>query len=201
MSVTQEITTNSGKILRWDITEESVELENLCGKAGIPLPETMHLEARRKQVMVTSLLHDLLFPGTKLSYEKTGKPSVNNDAFISISHSGNSLVMMRDVLPCGVDIEMVHPRVRKVRHKFLSDAELLVTENADDYQLTQYWTAKEAMFKVSGSDRVFMRSNIFVHNLSASEASAVLKDGTDEITRRIRFRTFGELMLAWTESR
>lgn len=150
--------------------------------------------------MVTSLLHHLLFPGTKLSYERTGKPFVNGGANISISHSGNTLVMMRSAEPCGVDIEMVHPRVRKVRHKFLNDAELLITENVDDYRLAQYWTAKEAMFKVSGSDRVFMRSNIFVHNLSSSDATAVLKDGATEITRRIRFRTYDNLVLAWTEA-
>lgn len=107
--------------------------------------------------------------------------------------------MMKSDHACGVDIERIHPRVRKVRHKFLNDAELLVTANSSDFLLTQYWTAKEAMFKVYGNDTVFMRSNIFADNLSDTEGIANLKDGSLEIRRKIRFHVNGDMILAWTE--
>lgn len=199
MPVTREIETKEGKILLWEVSENSSDLELMCRSKQVELPPPMHLESRRKQVMVTSLLHQMLFPGTILDYEATGKPFVNSDQFVSVSHSANVLVMMRSTVPCGVDIERVHSRVRKVSHKFLNDEELRLNQDASDYKLTQLWTAKEAMFKVSGSDKVFMRSNIFVETLSATEATAVLTDGELKLKRRIRFLEEKDMILAWTE--
>lgn len=199
MPVINEIETAGGKILCWQVNESAGSLEQQCLQYGLEIPPQMHLESRRNQVMATSLLHRLIFPGTSLSYARTGKPMVSNDQHISISHSGDILVMMKSDYSCGVDIERIHPRVRKVRHKFLNDTELLVTTNSSDFTLTQYWTAKEAMFKVYGSDAVFMRSNIFVYSLSDTEAIAELKDGSLEIRRKIRFHINGDMILAWTE--
>src|ERR1044072_2934362 len=200
MPVSNEIETNEALIVCWDITETVKELEAMCRAKSLPIAPEMHLESRRKQVMVTSLLHHLLFPGTTLNYAATGKPYVDSPRFVSITHSGDTLTMMRSDHECGVDIERVHPRVRKVRHKFLSDAELLVTETATDEVLTQYWTAKEAMFKVNGSDRVFMRSNIFVHNLSDKTARVVLNNEGHETRMKIRFQMHNDKLIAWTET-
>lgn len=199
MPVISEIETREGKILRWHVNETVDSLENQCVQIGLGLPPAVHIESRRKQVMVTALLHYRLFPGTRLSYTRTGKPMVDNGQHVSISHSGDVLVMMKSNEPCGIDIERIHPRVRKVRHKFLNDSELLTTTHSSDFTLTQFWTAKEAMFKVYGSDKVFMRSNIFVHDLSETESTAVLKDGQLEIKRKIKYRITGDMMLAWTE--
>lgn len=186
-------------MLIWHVTEAAEELEQKCVKHELTLPVAMHLESRRNQVMATSLLHRLLIPGTILSYETTGKPLVNNGQFVSITHCGDMLVMMRSDSACGVDIERIHPRVRKVRRKFLNDEELELTRDASDFTLTQYWTAKEAMFKVYGSDEVFMRSNIFVSHLSETESIAELKDASLEIKRKIRFQIIDDMILAWTE--
>lgn len=199
MPVISEIQTSEGKILIWQVNETAHSLENQCHQYGLDVPPAMHLESRRNQVMATALLHRLLFPGTLLNYAPTGKPMVGNDQHVSISHSGDILVMMKSNYPCGVDIERIHPRIRKVRGKFLSDSELNATTSSSDFRLTQYWTAKEAMFKVYGSDKVFMRSNIFVDNLSDSFATVVLKDGSVVIERKIRFQISGDMILAWTE--
>jgi phosphopantetheinyl transferase len=188
MPITSEIATEGGKIAWFTIVESIVELEGQCGALGLNTFADVRLEPRRGQLMATALLHHHLFPGMHLSYESTGKPVVDGNAHISISHSGNSVVMMRADFPCGIDIERVHERVSKVRHKFLSDEELTLTAGSDHYVLTQYWTAKEAMFKVYGSEEVFMRSNIFVHKLTADQAAAILRDGSLELKRKIRYR-------------
>lgn len=200
MPVTSEIDLINGLILCWHVAESTEELEHLCVQRDIILPPPMHLESRRKQVMATSLLHAQLFPGTILSYTGTGKPVIDSNNHVSISHSGEMLVMMKSSIPCGIDIERIHSRVQKVRHKFLNDDELVETEHASDHIVTQYWTSKEAMFKVSGSDRVFMRSNIFVRDLNADHATAVLIDGAEEIRRKIRFHVNEDMILAWTEA-
>lgn len=182
----------------WRITESVNALELLCSDKSVSLTSTFPLESRNKQYMATLLLFARLFPGNSLRYLPTGKPVADNGLHLSISHSADLVVMMRSDIPCGVDIEQIHPRVDKVKHKFLSDEEL--TRNSTLEQLTQYWTAKEAMFKVHGTDTVFMRSNIFVKILSPYEADAVLLDGELEIKRKIRFRVTDNMMLAWTET-
>lgn len=200
MPVVEEIRTPEGILLIWETTEEIGELEQLCNAHNIDTRNSFNLEARIKQFLVTSLLHDRLFNGSELQYMSTGKPIVNNGDHISISHSGNMLVMMRSKTACGVDIERIHPRVEKVKHKFLADSELAVPENSGVFALTQLWTAKEAMFKVHGTDTVFMRSNIFIDIESPELARAKLIDEDLTIKRMIRFKTRDDMMLAWTES-
>ena len=186
-------------MLSWTITEAVNELEHLCSGLNVADGSGFSLEARYKQYLVTQLLHRRLFPESELSYEPTGKPVVSNGRHISISHSGDIVVMMESAAACGTDIEKIHPRVEKVKRKFLSDDELHLYAGASTEELTRLWTAKEAMFKVHGSDTVFMRSNIFVQLISPELAHARLWDGSLEIQRNIRFHINGDMILAWTE--
>ncbi|HTF02998.1 MAG TPA: 4'-phosphopantetheinyl transferase superfamily protein, partial [Bacteroidia bacterium] len=194
------IKTKSGRILYWNITESLDELEHSCAEQGISVDNTAHHEMRRKQLLVTQLLHALMHPDLPLTYSATGKPMLDERTHVSISHSGKYLVMMSADEPCGVDIEKITPQVERIRAKFLSDAELERTTEASELELIQYWTAKEAMFKVYGSDHVFLRSNIFVGPPTTDRTSAVLQDGDLEIKRDIRFYRIDNMMLAWTES-
>lgn len=199
MPVTEVIPVKSGLIKTWTIAESTAELEGLCRNIEHKTGAAFTLESRYQQYLVTLLLHADLFGNDALRYLSTGKPVVESDAHISITHSGNVVGMMRAETACGLDLERVHERVRKVTKKFLSDDELRAHENDSAENLARLWTAKEAMFKVHGTDTVFMRSNIFVANLSPASADALLVDGEMEIRRNIRFHLNGEMMLAWTE--
>lgn len=199
MPVTETISGETCRIHSWKITESTAELEEACRAAGIVPLNNFVLEDRYKQHMATLLLFDGLFAGETLQYASTGKPYVKEGTYVSISHSGDTVVMMRSGTECGVDIECIHPRVEKVKHKFLDDEELLRVQGANIETMTQYWTAKEAMFKVYGSQEVFMRNNIFVRDVTAQHAKAELRDGTIVLKRNIRFHVLGDMMLAWTE--
>ncbi len=199
MPVTEVINTKRGSIMCWTITESVIELKRICSERGVETINTFTNEARFKQSMATLILHSTIFGNSTLGYLSTGKPIIEGGQHISISHSGDKIVMMKSDIACGVDIERIHPRVEKVKHKFLNDQELITFADATTATLTQLWTAKEAMFKVHGTDTVFMRSNIFVDIESPELAHAVLKDGTLELRRNILFRVHEDMMLAWTE--
>jgi phosphopantetheinyl transferase len=200
MPVTESITGKGCVIECWTITESAGELENLCRRAGIEPVNTFALEDRYKQHMTTLLLFNRLFTGHQLRYHSTGKPYVTQGPYVSISHSADTVVMMRADAECGTDIEGIHPRVAKVRRKFLNDDELVRVQDADTETLVRYWTAKEAMFKVYGSETVFMRSNIFVDSVTASLARAELRDGDLILKRTIQYRVVKNMILAWTET-
>lgn len=199
MPVVEQIQTVGGLILNWHIIESEDELKTLCQFAGIQFENSPHHEMRRKQQLVTLLLHKQLHGTAPLSYTATGKPIINDTNFVSISHSEDYVIMMSSQHPCGVDIEKVGHQVRKIRHKFLNDAELAVTKDADETELTRYWSAKEAMFKVYGADGVYLRNNIFVAPITSECWQAVLQDGTLELKRLIRFKQFDKMIIAWTE--
>lgn len=198
MPLSEVKTTKEASIVGWIITESADELEFLCKEIEHQDRSVFHLESRYCQHLVTMLMHHHLFGGKRLTYLANGKPMVENGN-ISISHSGSRVVMMKSEIPCGIDIELIHPRIRKVTKKFLNDDELLVHAETSVENLIRLWTAKEAMFKVHGTDTVFMRSNIFVELNSPEKAKARLIDGNLEIRRNIRFQINGDMMLAWTE--
>lgn len=200
MPVNEVIRGEGCSVHSWSVVESTAELESQCLDNGISAMNNFSLESRYQQFLVTQLLFVTMFPGQKLSYESTGKPITNSNSFVSISHSGKIVVMMKSEIACGVDIERIHPRVEKVKHKYLTDDELLRVQSASTEELVRYWTAKEAMFKVHGSEDVFMRSNIFVENVSSSQADVQLRDGELTLKRTIRFRVDGDMMLAWTEA-
>ena len=55
-----------------------------------------------------------------------------------------------DTKKCGVDIERIDEKVRKIKSKFLSeDEELIVGENLK--KLVEYWSMKETAYKVGGN--------------------------------------------------
>jgi phosphopantetheinyl transferase len=199
MPVTEVLPVKGGLIKVWTIEETAEELELLCRNLVHKDAKSFTLEARYRQYLVTLLLHEDLFAGRELIYLSTGKPVVKDGLHISITHSGNKVAMMRADCACGLDLEGVNERVRKVTKKFLTDGELAEHADGPLDALIRLWTAKEAMFKVHGSDTVFMRSNIFVTNLSPECADALLTDGALEFRRKIRFHITGEMMLAWTE--
>jgi phosphopantetheinyl transferase len=203
MPITESFEGNGCRIECWTISESTAELENLCNVNGIATANTFALESRYQQHMATQLLFNHLFGAGEglLQYHSTGKPYVYGSELhhVSISHSGVRVTMMKSGHACGVDIERIHPRVEKVKHKFLNDDELVAVNGAPTFTVVQYWTAKEAMFKVYGSQEVFMRNNIVVSAVNGDEACAELKDRDLTLKRRIVFRVVDDMLLAWTE--
>lgn len=200
MPIVDQIRTKEGLILNWRIEEPLFDLEKMAQLAGIDLADQTFNEKRKQQYYVTQLLHVQLNPGQKLHYAPTGKPFVSADIHVSISHSDDYLVMMTSCNACGVDIEKVGHKVARIRHKFLNPDEMKNTQDASELELTKYWTAKEAIYKVFGSDSVFLQSNIFVEPLAEEHWRGTLQqNGVTEFTRRIRFKNIENMVLAWTE--
>lgn len=110
-----------------------------------------------------------------LTVEKlpTGKPIVQNSPLnISLSHTHVlAAVMQSTQFNVGVDLEVVHPKVKKVAHKFLSTAEMeSVSSENETEQLITYWSAKEALFKLYGIGEVNFRTELTVEPFQLSES-------------------------------
>ena len=123
---------------------------------GMQLPIPIQNEERRIQHLAVRLLFKLMMPEIDLAdliLADNGKPYLKGVPFhFSFSHcKGYAACAVCDHSPIGIDIEIIHPRILKVAHKFLNDKEkdLLVglSEEATLQQLAFFWAAKEAMYK------------------------------------------------------
>ncbi len=112
-------------------------------------------EERRTQHLAVRLLFKLMMPEADLSQlvmADNGKPYLMGLPFhFSFSHCKGYAACAVDDKPVGIDIEIIHPRIAKVAHKFLNDQEKAMIAGLEEKnqlnQLAFLWAAKEAMYK------------------------------------------------------
>jgi 4'-phosphopantetheinyl transferase len=200
MPLVHHLELKNGEIMHWEVTESLEELIQSSFKWKVSTDVPDFIEARQKQILVMRILHRMVAPGTTIDYEPTGKPVLMEGGHISFSHSRNHVVVYRTDAACGVDLEQLNERILKIRRKFINNEEQEYLNSEDVDMLIRLWSAKEAMFKVYGKDGVYLRSNIFVSDLSRDGCLAQLRDGAFVINRKINFRSIHDMILAWTET-
>ena len=135
----------------WAITEPVSFFET-----DIKLAVEIQYEDRKLQHLAVRLLLKLMMPEAdlnKMVMADNGKPYLQGVPFhFSFSHcKGYAAVAVSDTDPIGIDIEIIHPRILKVAHKFLNESEKgLIVNLTEEEQLKQmafFWAAKEAMYK------------------------------------------------------
>ena len=132
-----------------ETAEQLLPMIDLCD-ADKAVYEKFGNEKRRAEWLTTRvLLCELLSSDAIIGHDADGKPYlIDNDDFISISHSKNMVAVMVAKQNLGIDIEQITPRTTKVRHKFLTGSELDWCQT--DMEHTLVWTVKEAAYKLIG---------------------------------------------------
>ena len=147
------------KLAVWHITEsEDFFLEK------VPLQNSVSHPHKRLQHLAARYLLDILQPGFPfhlIEITDSKKPLLSNLEFhFSVSHcgdyaaaivSGNSLV--------GIDVELIAPGVERIKHKFLSEKEILLLPECNTRFLTLCWSAKEAIYKWYGKGGVDFKNS------------------------------------------
>jgi phosphopantetheine--protein transferase-like protein len=134
----------------WSIQEPASFFET-----DIQLTIPIANEERRTQHLAVRLLFKLMMPAADLNQmvmADNGKPYLMGLPFhFSFSHCKGYAACAVDDKPIGIDIEIIHPRIAKVAHKFLNDLEKTMIAGLDEKdqlnQLAFFWAAKEAMYK------------------------------------------------------
>jgi phosphopantetheine--protein transferase-like protein len=134
----------------WSIQEPASFFET-----DVQLAVPIANEERRIQHLAVRLLFKLMMPAADLNQlvmADNGKPYLIGLPFhFSFSHCKGYAACAVDDKPIGIDIEIIHPRIAKVAHKFLNDSEkAMIADLEQEDQLNQLaflWAAKEAMYK------------------------------------------------------
>ncbi|GAB3430963.1 4'-phosphopantetheinyl transferase family protein [Niabella aquatica] len=145
----------------WKIEEE----EEAFFKVLVPLHrEVTHPHKRLQHLAGRFLLRYLFadFPSHQVQIADTRKPFLPGEAYhFSISHCGDyaAAIVSRDHR-VGIDIEIPTDKVVRIRHKFISPEEENAIRPVTSEELTQVWSAKEAVFKWHGDGAVDFRKHI-----------------------------------------
>lgn len=161
----------------WSITEPVSFFEK-----DVHLVVDIQNEARKIQHLAVRLLFKMMMPEADLSkmvMADNGKPYLQGVSFhFSFSHcNGYAAVAVSDTDPIGIDIEIIHPRILKVAHKFLNETEkakLVGLREVDHLkQMAFFWAAKEAMYKQHEQLGIDFAKDFNVLNLAAGDRGVV----------------------------
>jgi phosphopantetheinyl transferase len=177
----------------------------------VPLQKEITHWHKRLQHLAGRYLLQYLFPGFPyhlILIADTRKPYLPGEEFhFSISHCGDyAAVIVSKDQRVGVDIELITPRVEKIKHKFLNEEELTFLKTPADkadykylQQLTLLWSCKEAVFKWYGSGGVDFRKDINLKPSFDIVTGRITGEFTKETNQalNITHKLFEGMCLAW----
>lgn len=119
---------------------------------------------RKREFIATRILRHDNLGFEHIHYDPNGAPYINNEGYISISHSANMVgLAINQFYSVGLDLEFPRERIISVKSKFLSKNEMDIFDT-DDYKIvTKLWSAKEALYKLAGRKRI-----LFIEELHLS---------------------------------
>lgn len=92
--------------------------------------------------------------GVPLRWDELGKPTVEHPGvYVSVSHSGPWAVCAVADTPVGVDVEVIRSAQEKFMRRVCDEQEMACIRPGDDGDCRRFWeiwTAKEALFKLTG---------------------------------------------------
>lgn len=99
-----------------------------------------------------------------LVWDDNGKPGVEGDPFyVSVSHSGPYVVVAVGEKVLGVDVEVIRGAEEKFMRRTCSEAEMAYIRYGDAgcfQRFWECWTAKEALFKLTGKGPLLSLSRL-----------------------------------------
>lgn len=147
-------------------------------KITLFLIENRNFTRKQQSLAVRNALERIINCPTEdqLRIKKTGKPVLNSNLEVSISHSGKLSVLLlaeKDQECSGVDIEFISPLDVKPFLKYLHEAELklILTDDKPGNALILIWTRKEALLKAIGSGLTDA-----MHQINTCESSVEVGD-------------------------
>lgn len=206
------------KIAVWEIVEEKNFFLNKVALQREITHSNKQLQHLAGRYLLQHLHED--FPYDLMEIADDRKPFLLNDKYhFSISHCNKyAAVIISEHHRVGIDIELVTPKIEKVKHKFLNDDELdiiqysklntqystkidqLITYNLQ--LLTLFWCCKEAVFKWYNGAGVDFRTNICLKPFDIDPVEGVIKCEfikEKKISLNIEYRFFDGLYLAWVQ--
>ena len=150
MSIIKKISNAESIIWVWKIDESFDKLIDLTNQTTDIKNEIKKKEFYASRILIEKMCKELNIKFNGIKKDGNGKPYLINSKYhISISHKFPYVTSIFDNKACGVDIERIDNKVRKIKSKFLTEnEEKKIGDNLK--KLVEYWSIKESTYKVEG---------------------------------------------------
>ena len=159
-------------------------------------------ELVREQFLAIRKTLQLEDPSYKIRYDESGKPFINSDLNISISHSKfMAAIVFSENNKAGIDIEHKENKIINIQNKFLNDSEKL--ENEYQYNvdyLTMIWTAKESIYKALGIKGVSFSDNIIIKDINKNKGYGYYINGKEKHKFDLIFFSIEDYIICYAQS-
>ena len=120
--------------------------------------EFSNIKRKREFVATRLLRHDCI---EHIHYDPNGAPFIDDEGFISISHSANMVgLAINKKHSVGLDLEFPRENILKVKSKFLSEKEMGIFDTDNPEVVTKLWSAKEALYKLAGRKQILFSEEL-----------------------------------------
>ena len=125
----------------------------------------------REQFLATRKILALENSDYIITYDTDGKPSLNAEHNISISHSHEiAAIAISDNSNIGLDVQLKESKIFNIQNKFLNKSEK--SNIGDDPTvdiLTMVWTSKESIYKAIGLKGISFSKNIKIDKVTEKD--------------------------------
>jgi len=141
-------------------------------------------------------------PSYKIRYDESGKPSINSDLNISISHSNHmAAIVFSGYSRTGIDIELKESKIISIQDRFLNESEKLgIKYESDIVYLTKIWTAKESIYKALGIKGISFLDNIIIKKISNNKGEGHYLRGKEKIKFDLFYFIIDDYILCYAQS-
>ena len=154
------IINNSTKIMTWNIVPGELD-ESHLNEHDKSLLKKRNEEISREHFLAVRKLLEIENPDININYDKNGKPYLNKNKGISISHSNKMVgIGLSNEIDFGIDIQIKTDKIFNIQNKFLSKKEILQLTSKNIESLTKIWSAKESIYKLLGKKGVSFSSDL-----------------------------------------
>ncbi|GEO08881.1 4'-phosphopantetheinyl transferase family protein [Segetibacter aerophilus] len=154
----QQNINDTTRLAIWEIDEDEKFF-----KVAVPLHKPITHPHKKLQHLAGRYLLPFLFedfPNDEIKIADTRKPFLPSERYhFSISHCSNyAAAIVSSTKRVGIDVELITPRLHRIKFKFLHPEELRFVNSQLESQQLQLlsilWSAKEAMYKWYGAGEV-----------------------------------------------
>jgi 4'-phosphopantetheinyl transferase len=171
------------QILVWEITETFDNLFDQVLLNDINMIRVKNMKSdlhQRGFLSVRKLLQEAGYNDFDLYYDESGKPHLNDENFISITHSFHFSAIIISDQKAGIDIEMQRGKIIRIADKFVDyEFHFLHPEKIQEYirKLTVIWGVKESIFKIRNEKGISFKDHIQVNTFEINDlkTTAVLE--------------------------
>ena len=189
------------KIKLWEVNLGELDYQGL-DEYDLRLIKSKKNKLAKEQFLAVRKILKLENPSYKIRYNESGKPSINSDLNISISHSNfMAAVVLSGYAKTGIDIELKESKVISIQDKFLNESEKLRTKyKSDIVYLTKIWTAKESIYKALGIKGISFSDNIIIKKISNNKGEGSYLKGKEKIKCNLIFFSIDDYILCYAQS-